>query len=460
MRIAYFSPLPPQRSGIADYSAELLPHLAAHADVDVWFEGYEPAADALPPLRRVDCSGRKDLLPQLADYDGIVYHLGNDVRYHESIYRVFLQHPGVVVLHDYSLHNFFAGYLLDVLKSPEAYGDEMQYNYGLHGRLVAADVLAGRRAAPWEVEPLRYPLIRRILDRATGLIVHSEFVKTLVHRTHPALPVRTIPHLARVLDDLPDPDRVKAGRGLPADKLLLASFGYVTATRRIDAIVRALTRLGRGDVLYLIVGEPAPDVVEQVRASGLGDAVRMTGHVDPAGFSEYLRIIDVCVSLRHPTMGETSGVVCRALGAGKPCIVSNAGWFAELPDDCVAKVDLDETEDELLLAYLRALLDDESLRSRMGRNARRYIRERSSPERAAREYIEFVASLRPSTRPALGDGGLIEDISLGMADLGISEHDDWLIEAMSREIVPLLSSGASSPAPPWRRWLFGRPGTH
>ena len=47
MRIAWASPVPPARSGIADYSAEVLPHVARLADVEVFFEGADTVADAL-----------------------------------------------------------------------------------------------------------------------------------------------------------------------------------------------------------------------------------------------------------------------------------------------------------------------------------------------------------------------------------------------------------------------------
>src|SRR5512133_52662 len=47
MRVAYYSPMPPSRSGIADYSALLLPALRRRIDVRV-------ARRRLPLLRRTD----------------------------------------------------------------------------------------------------------------------------------------------------------------------------------------------------------------------------------------------------------------------------------------------------------------------------------------------------------------------------------------------------------------------
>jgi len=46
-RIAYFSPLNPQKSGISDYSEELLPHLARYFDIDLFVDGYQPSSDRI-----------------------------------------------------------------------------------------------------------------------------------------------------------------------------------------------------------------------------------------------------------------------------------------------------------------------------------------------------------------------------------------------------------------------------
>ena len=96
------------------------------------------------------------------------------------------------------------------------------------------------------------------------------------------------------------------------------------------------------------------------------------------------------INLRYPSAGETSGTLIRLLGLGKAVVVSNTGAFAEIPDDCCAKIDLDATEEELLFAVLRALATDPELRRRMGENARRHIATHHSLEGSARAYADFV----------------------------------------------------------------------
>jgi len=44
---------------------------------------------------------------------------------------------------------------------------------------------------------------------------------------------------------------------------------------------------------------------------------------------------DIAINLRGHTVGETSASLCRLMGIGVPAVVSDIGWFAEIPDDCV-----------------------------------------------------------------------------------------------------------------------------
>ena len=189
MRIAYLSPLPPQRTGVADYSKELLPALAQHAQLDLWVD--EPTTIEQPPHSRTfNYVDRPEARDALRDYDSVIYHMGNSPA-HRNIYRMLLAVPGIVVLHDFVLHHFFAAYYLETLGSPASYIAEMAYNYGPAGEEQARHALHSERQI-WEHEPIRYPLNKRVLDHALGVIVHSEFARRLVHQSHPHLPVAKV----------------------------------------------------------------------------------------------------------------------------------------------------------------------------------------------------------------------------------------------------------------------------
>ena len=90
MKVAYYSPFPPERTGIADYSALLLPALRERIEVVV--AEARTAHRARPTSR--------------------VYHVGNNPDVHGWIVDALRRTPGVVVLHDFVLHHLVAGLTL------------------------------------------------------------------------------------------------------------------------------------------------------------------------------------------------------------------------------------------------------------------------------------------------------------------------------------------------------------
>jgi hypothetical protein len=69
-------------------------------------------------------------------------------------------------------------------------------------------------------------------------------------------------------------------------------------------------------------------------------------------------------------MGETSGTAIRALSLGKPLVVSDVGWFAELPDGVALRVGVGDREIDDLTAALRLLAERPDARIAMGVAAR------------------------------------------------------------------------------------------
>ena len=116
------------------------------------------------------------------------------------------------------------------------------------------------------------------------------------------------------------------------------------------------------------------------------------GHVPEDRLWALMLGCDVCVSLRSPTMGETSGTVLRALSVGLPLVVSDVGWFAELPGAVAAKVAVDAYEVPTLVAFLRLLADDARLRARMSAAAAGYARSEHDLDRVAGLYAAAVAA--------------------------------------------------------------------
>ncbi|MFQ5480696.1 MAG: glycosyltransferase family 4 protein, partial [Thermodesulfobacteriota bacterium] len=73
-RLAVLSPLPPCRSGIADYNAQFLPFLARHFEIDLYVDGYVVDDGALSSAFRI--FDVKDFEGVAASYDLILYEFG------------------------------------------------------------------------------------------------------------------------------------------------------------------------------------------------------------------------------------------------------------------------------------------------------------------------------------------------------------------------------------------------
>ena len=445
MRVAYVSPLPPQRSGIADYSAELVPHLAEHLELELFSDRPSEAGAELAglPVHAVASLATRD------DFDLAVYHLGNHPDFHASILDMSMRRPGVVVLHEFMLHHLVQGTTL-VKGDSEAYVEAMRYCYGQTGESLARrHIDIGLPVDVW-----RYPLFERVVDRSLGLIVHNHFTADRVHASRPGVPIEVVPHHLS-LDALPTGGgkAVRERWGIADDELLIASFGFVTPQKRLEVTLRAFAEL-RGshpESRFLIAGEISPYYdLDALFAQGLGEGVVVTGRLPLADLLAAMDACDVAVNLRYPTGGETSGTLIRLLGMGKPVIVSNHGSFAEIPDGCCAKLDLDGREISVLAAYLKRFADDVDLRDQMGRNAREWMESGHTLPGSAAAYAGFLERLNedrpPIFQPApplLGSddrqvyGGLVQDVGSALGDLAIAEDDDEIMADLAAVLVGL-----------------------
>jgi glycosyltransferase involved in cell wall biosynthesis len=377
LRLAYFSPLPPARSGIADYSAELLPYLAERADVTVFATDPAAVAPGLEVRPAGEFEWRRD------EFDLPLYQMGNS-EHHGAIYDRLLRFPGVVVLHEVYLHHFVRHHTVgrgDWL----GYGRELAYAMGGDGLRLSRAVRAGQAAAPlFEV-----PLNRRVIDAALGLIVHSRYAADGIRRERPEALVGVVP---APVGSRPGRSR-RAELALPDGAVLFGSFGQLTAEKQIEPALRAFRRARetRPEAHYLLAGAASPDVdvAALIASLELNEAVRHTGYVgDLDAFVDWIHTADVVVNLRQPTVGETSAVALRALAAGKPLIVFDHGWYSELPDAAAVKIPPGDAD--ALRTAMERLAGSANLRRAMGQAARDYASQNCSPGQTAGAYVDFL----------------------------------------------------------------------
>lgn len=442
LKLAYFSPLPPQPSGISDYTRDLLPHLSNWAEVHLFIDDYAPSKGALSPTIPAWNYREYPWRREAHHYDCTVYQMGNNL-VHRYMYPYIARFPGVVVLHDLVLHHLLLGAALDT-RAPGIYLREMAYAYGHAGARVARDVLMGRREAPF----FEYPLCERTLDVSLGVLAHSQYVFDWVREHRPHVRVRQVPMGIPLPPDSPPKPVLRRQLGLPEDAYVVASFGQATHHKRIPTVLRSVARLlsEKVNVYYVIVGSPAPDLdlEKQARELGVAQRVRVTGYVPEEVFNAYLRAVDVCVNLRYPTAGETSASALRSMAAGQPTIVSDIGANRELPDSCCIKLPVDEDEEALLAKLLQLLAARSELRAQLGSNARQYVERHHSLDQAAKGYVSFLEELvwTPKVAPVKkAASGFDSDYLSAVADhldaLGFHRSDNALLHRLGGALAEL-----------------------
>ena len=308
---------------------------------------------------------------------------------HGWILERIRKRPGVVVLHDFVLHHLVAGLTLG-RKNPKAYLAALEHDDGIAARLLGLGVIDGCIPPLWEVRPQDFPLCGEVLDLATGLVVHSRYVEERVRERGYGGPLWRIPMAA-----WPDPPAAVAEfEGAP----LFGAFGHMNASKRIPQLLRGFARyrLTVPGARLVLAGsaDPAVELEWRIEQAGLGGAVVREDYVPDERLWALLRRVDAAIALRAPTMGETSAIVIRALSVGAPLVVSDMGWFSELPDDVALKVAPDEREADALVAAFTTL-STTGVREAMGARARELAEREHDLERVADLY---AAALEEAAR--------------------------------------------------------------
>ncbi|MBS1857914.1 MAG: methyltransferase domain-containing protein [Acidobacteria bacterium] len=373
MRIAFFSPLPPARSGIADYSEALLAAMRPRAEVEVFSGPHQP----------FDPAG----------FDAAVYQVGNN-GYHGYVYETALRHPGIVVMHESNLHHLIAD--LTIKRGDwDAYLRECEYDGGA-GALEFAQKVRRLEVGP-DYEGV--PMTRRILQSARGVIVHSRFMEAEMRAAKYTGPCAVIPHGAWI----PEADRngFRHRLGLDERTPLIGVFGFLKPYKRIAESLRAFRRLVRlvPNAKMILVGEPHPEfpIESMIRSMGLSGSVRVLGFAPIGDFVGYLGACDIVLNLRYPTVGESSGTLLRSLGLGKAVLVSDVGSFGEFPDDVCLKVPVGAGEEDLIFEYLNLLVSRPDVAAALGARAHEFVARECNWDTVAEQYVAFLEAVASGT---------------------------------------------------------------
>ena len=344
MTAGFYSPLPPARTGVADYAAALLAELRRHGEV------------AIAPAR---C-------------DIALYHLGNN-GLHAETYRRSLAHPGVIVLHDAVLQHFFLGQL-----SEAAYIGEFVYNYGEWNRSLGQDLWRSRASSGADECYFRYPMLRRAAESALAVVVHNPAAAATVREHAPQARIVEIPHLFAppALPDAVAALRYRQSLGVPSGSFLFGVLGYLRESKRVAAVLEAFAEIHAQlpQTALLIAGQFVSTDLERAVAPMLRSpgVVRMP-FLEEREFWLAALAVDACINLRYPAAGESSGIAVRMMGIGKPVMVTDSLETARVPEGACVRIAARLAERDSLRQHMVLLTSISGVAQAIGQRAARHI---------------------------------------------------------------------------------------
>lgn len=394
MKINWFSPLPPARSDIARVTHGLLPLLAEQAEIVIWSSApewsrviekfgevhyYDPNK---PPWRTINQA------------DVTIYLIGNDPQYHGAIWAVSRQHPGIVVLHDLKLQDFFL-----VLAEQKRFINESDYlrmtesHYGSAGRKLAESYL--RRAISLAELADRCSLVEFVTENSLAVVAHSETGCNKLAEGA-SLPVAYVPLC--VCGPMPQIDLDRRTALDASEPYRIVIFGFLGRNRRIDAFLSVFADFPQRSRFRLdVYGTSQTEEITQhfICELGLSELVKVHGFVAEDTLDAALRQSDLAINLRYPTMGEASGSQLVIWQYGLPSLVTRIGWYATLPGDTVSFVRFDHERTDIHASLNSFLAEPERYRE-MGRNGRCHVEQEHTREGYVNSLLELANSVSKS----------------------------------------------------------------
>ena len=435
MNLNWFSPLPPAKTGVADFLSGILPALTKRAQVTLWTDQtkWDSSVERSAKVR----SFRLQEMPwdELNRADLNIYNLGNNHLFHGSIWQVARRQPGAVILHDFRLQDFFDSLYRNQWRDVDGYLAQMQNYYGVEGLRAATDYTNGLAAIDTLAE--RYPLTALALENSLGVVVHTREAYEELRQANRWLVAYAPLPFSQTLQSRVTNWRPRGPRAKGQPYRLIVS-GFINRNRRLDVLLQALAQFPQKDKFLLdIYGEvwDPGHIRKLIQTLGLGKLVTLRGFVSADDLDVALSSADLAINLRYPTMGEASISQLRIWAHALPTLVTRVGWYGDLPANVVAHV-RPEYETVDIQEHLSAFLADPERFARMGERGQKLLTEQHSPPAYVEAVLE-LASQAKEFRPQAVAYKLADRVGTAMSAWADALASDEALRKVAEEILAL-----------------------
>lgn len=423
-KLAVFSPIPPQKSGIAKYTAELVTELRHYFQVELIVEdGIETVYDQTITQKVRPVSW---FMQHRENYDQILYHFGNST-FHEYMIESMKCFPGIVTVHDFFVSGLI-NHLISTQMKQDALGSLEDFVYFNHGYCELAKLQECENKLTFL---LNLPLSAAVYKFSQKLIFHTEATRSLAQKWCPGELTKnsSVIPLLRAPRTLISREKARLSLGIKNEATLIVSFGIISSKKAHLEIAKAWQKVDETQTTHLIFAGSEPDsdyrqCIEEALPEKCRSNFKITGWLSDEEYERLLSAADIAIQLRSIDSGETSGAVIDCLSSGIPTIINRIGSMNDIPDEVCLKIDAKLTAKKIERA-LYELIVDCSRRKTLAMECAEYALKKYSPAICAKKYAavldrswkggkgnRFVATDRIGRIPErMSDSTFIEDIA-------------------------------------------------
>lgn len=396
-KIAFFTPLPPVKSGISDFSNDLIRVLSNYLKIDVYIDdGYDPTTNF---NKNVKIFNHSCFLENYKTnlYNQVIYQVGNSI-YHIYMFKYIFNIPGIIECHDGNYFDLF-NCMRANFKKEYLYLIKMFFNKSNRKNII-------KKVSNYMLNN-RYTddlLLRFLLHSNNNVIVHNSFCKEKCLSFN-MRKINVIPLFAANESKQVDKNAARNILKIDKNEIMFVSMGSIHKTKlslvELSAFSNFVQSMPNIKIKYYFVGRLDEAIKNEfnnfIKKHHLEKKVVVTGYIDLKLFDTYLAASDLHFNLRYPYNGESSGALARALSLGIPTVVSDIGVFSETPSDSVYKIPYQEPSNDAINSVCNIMSNFISHRWKFEKirlNAKNYVNKNLNINTIVHKYIELFQAKR------------------------------------------------------------------